>query len=625
MSSSEIMLAGRYVLLDRIGVGGMGEVWRVHDRIANATVAAKILRPPIAAAPAAEVRFQREIHAMARLNHPRVVPIMDAGRDPSLGLFFVMELQPGVPLHDASHCWTSWDELSSIADQVLETLGHAHSQSVIHRDIKPDNILVDTDGESMLLDFGVARMKDRARSGTSAYDLLGTVDYAAPEQATGNRRRIGPWTDIYCFGIVLFELICGRMPFWASSPVQALIMRLDTGCPPLEPRPGFETPKGLWDVLNKMLQPEPLDRFRCTAEARAAFATLINQPREILTPALDGLEQLKDFPRKEQLTDNQVSSQRRHKQSLVNSSFSTALERPAPKPPLRTTTIVGRDRLLMDLSKALGRWIANPGPGALVISGEQGSGKSRVLREIVGPYLAQGELEGHHHRWSYGSSLREIALSITGALGLADETLEEHIEWWLQGHHFTGDRYRELLDWLTAEDSTLAADGEGGIMGTFLEGCCARKPFLLAIDSVGVFDQDMIGLITAIREQKLRVIVFFTAAQIVWDPKCKEPSWFAGAHRTLKPLSEEQLSRILDGLVQITDDLRTELIEYADGNPERLLEGVRAARRAGRVVPSWPLWLSAPKDWRPLDSDFDDDEGLNSMEMSVLASPDFNE
>jgi serine/threonine protein kinase len=624
MSSSEIMLARRYVLLDRIGVGGMGEVWRVHDQIAKTTVAAKILRPPIAAAPAAEVRFQREIHAMARLNHPRVVPIIDAGRDPILGLFFVMELLPGVPLHDASHCWTSWAELSSIADQVLETLGHAHSQSVIHRDIKPDNILVDENGESMLLDFGVARMKDRARSGTSAYDLLGTVDYAAPEQATGNRRRIGPWTDIYCFGIVLFELICGRMPFWASSPVQALIMRLDSGCPPLEPRPGFETPKGLWDVLNRMLQPEPLDRFRCTADAREAFSALAGNPMEVLTAAVDGYKGISDLPRREQHTDNQVSSQRRHKQSLLNSSFSIALDRAAPKPPLRTTTLVGRDRLLMDLSKALGRWITNPGPGALVISGEKGSGKSRVLREVIGPYLAQGELEGHHHRWSYGSSMKEIALSISGALGLADETLEEHIEWWLEGHHFTGREYRDVLAWLTADDATLSADGEEGIMGVFLEGCCAEKPFLLAIDSVGVFDQDMIGLISAIRNRKLKVIVFFTAVEINWGQDCEEPAWFTGAHRLLEPLNTIQLNRILDGMVTVSDELRGQLIEYADGNPERLLDGVQAARRSGQVVPSWPLWLTAPDSWKPLGNDCEDDEGLNSMELSVLASPDFD-
>ena len=93
-----------------------------------------------------------------------------------------------------------------------------------------------------------------------------------------------------------------------------------------------------------------------------------------------------------------------------------------------------------------------------------------------------------------------------------DDTLEEHVEWWLQGHGYSSSDYRDLLEWLTAEDSTLAADGEQGIMGTFLSGCCRRKPFILSIDSVEIFDQDMIGLVTAIRQCKLSVIVLFTAS-----------------------------------------------------------------------------------------------------------------
>ena len=624
MAENEVILARRYVLLDRIGIGGMGEVWRVHDQLTNTTVAAKILRPPIAAAPAAEVRFQREIHAMARLNHPRVVPIIDAGRDPGLGLFFVMELQTGIPLQDAAHAWNSWSQVAPIADQILETLGHAHSQSVVHRDIKPDNILINPGNEAMLLDFGVARMRDRARSGTSAYDLLGTVDYAAPEQATGNRRRIGPWTDMYCFGIVLFEIICGRMPFWASSPVQALIMRLDRGCPKLEPRPGFETPIGLWDVLDKMLQPEPFQRFRCAADARAAFAALNGNPTEVLTPSIDGLSPPIDFPRREQKTDNELSVQMRHRQSLLSATFEAAADRQPPRPPLRTTTLVGRDDLLMDLSKGLSKWLLKPVPGALVISGEEGSGKSRLLREMVSPFVAQGDIEGHHHRWAYGSSLKEIALSICGALGLVEETLEEHLEWWLESQQLTKAESKELMTWLTAEDSTWSADGEGASMALFLRGCCERKPFVLAIDSVGTFDADLITLIDCIRGHGLPLIVIFTCVHVRWAEGCAEPDWFRTAHRQLTPLNETQLGRILAGVAELPEMLTNELIDIADGNPERLLEAVHTARRRSRIIPAWPAWKEAPFGWRAMDETHDEEAGLDSLEMSVLASPDLD-
>ena len=153
---NEVLVARRYNLLDRLGVGGMGEVWRAHDWITGQTVAIKILRPPVSAAPAAELRFQREILAMARLNHPRIVPIIDAGSDRDVGLFFVMELQRGRPLHEVGGEWSSWVEMAPVVDQILDTLAHAHSHAVIHRDIKPDNILVNDANEAVLLDFGVA-------------------------------------------------------------------------------------------------------------------------------------------------------------------------------------------------------------------------------------------------------------------------------------------------------------------------------------------------------------------------------------------------------------------------------------------------------------------------------------
>ena len=118
----------------------------------------KFFVPQLLQPPQPSSRFQREIRAMARLHHPRVVPVVDAGSDPHVGLFFVMEFQSGRPLHEAVGAYNDWRFIWPIADQILGALAHAHSHSVIHRDIKPDNILVDSEGETVLLDFGVARL-----------------------------------------------------------------------------------------------------------------------------------------------------------------------------------------------------------------------------------------------------------------------------------------------------------------------------------------------------------------------------------------------------------------------------------------------------------------------------------
>ena len=162
-------------------------------------------------------------------------------------------------------------------------------------------------------------------------------------------------------------------------------------------------------------------------------------------------------------------------------------------------------------------------------------------------------------------------------------------------------------------------------MALFLRGCSERKPFVLAIDSVGTFDQELVQLIDAIRKEGLPVIVIFTCVHVRWAEGCSEPDWFRTAHRDLKPLNALELGRILDGVADLSTAFKDDLIELADGNPERLLEAVHAARRRSRVIPAWPTWKEAPDGWRALDEDLEEDEaGLDSLEMSVLASPDFD-
>ena len=617
-----VLIANRYALLSRLGVGGMGEVWRADDRLTNQTVAIKVLRPSIAGAPAAELRFQREIQAMVRLNHPRVVPIIDAGADNRVGLYFVMALQRGRPLHEAGKHWSDWRQLAPIVDQVLETLAHAHAQQVIHRDIKPDNILIDQYGEAILLDFGVARLKDQARSGTSAYDMLGTVDYAAPEQATGSRRRIGPWTDLYCFGIVLYEIVCGRLPFWASSPVQSLMIRLDNSCPPLDPRPGFVTPKGLWQVLDEMMRPEPFDRFRHAADARAAFAALADGPWEQLTPGVEASIDLDldDDALRESHTDSEGAELLATRQARYAQAEDGGPVRKPLEAPLRTTTLVGRDSLLLQLSRGLDRWRQNPQPGVLVLSGERGSGKTRLSLELTSPFMAQGDIDGHRHRWRIGGSMRETALSIAGAIGLEDTQTRDHVDWWLKGQGLEDAPTRKrLVDWCRGRLDHLPSDAQGRLFAEFMKCATRERPFVLTLDGMDVIDDEVLALVYAVRAHRLRVIVLITVTKPETAPGLPTPGWLRAATRNLGPLDEEALFRIVDELVELPYIEKQELVQEAGGNPKTLLAKLYRMRRVGEIVPAWPRWRQAPPDWIP---PMGDEEASLVMVSSIITDAD---
>ncbi len=531
----------------------MGEVWRAHDTLTGQSVAVKVLRPSIAGAPAAELRFQREIRAMARLHHPRVVPVVDAGADPVVGLYFVMTLQEGRPLQDTAGIWKSWDRTWPVLDQILEVLAFAHAHGVIHRDIKPDNVLVDDEDEVVLLDFGVARLKDHARSGTSAYDMLGTVDYAAPEQATGNRRRIGPWTDIYCLGIVIYELVCGRLPFWAPSPVQSLMIRLDHGCPPLEPRPGVSTPKGLWSVLDRMMRPNPFDRFLHAADARAALADLATAPREVLVPSISDTpaEGMLSVERSTGLTDDEAERLLKKRSARYAQAVEAGTEAPRLEPPLRPAAFIGRDNLLLHLSRGLERWRHRPQPGVLVLCGDAGMGKSRLAEELVTPFMSAGQVEGHLHRWEDGHGIRELAQSLTGALGMNEEVARrEHVDWWLKGNGVTDQLARHrMVEWACGSTPTVP-DVEATHLARFLSSACIRRPLLLTLDGLDHVGRTVAAVVDAVRANQLPCIVVVTTRSLE-GPGVAAPDWLRQASRPVAPLSDEILDRIAAELVDL--------------------------------------------------------------------------
>ncbi|MGW0758914.1 serine/threonine-protein kinase [Streptomyces sp. NPDC002814] len=228
-----MLMAGRYRLSESIGRGGMGEVWRAYDETLARQVAVKLLLPQDTD-PTATSRFRLEAQTAARIDHPNVVGVLDFGEYDNR-LFLVMELVEGASLAQAlarSGALPA-DRVASIAAQAAAGLAAAHRQGIVHRDIKPGNLLLDADGTLKIGDFGIARfLDDPGAALTATGQIVGTSLYLAPERALG--QPAGPASDVYALGCVLYQLLTGRPPFQADTAIAILHQHLDAA--PVPPR-----------------------------------------------------------------------------------------------------------------------------------------------------------------------------------------------------------------------------------------------------------------------------------------------------------------------------------------------------------------------------------------------------
>lgn len=212
-----VTLDGRYHVLERIATGGMGEVFRARDLVLDREVAIKVLHRNLAADPGFVERFRREARAAASLNHPNIVAVYDWGAVDGV-YFMVMEHVRGRSLREVLEAAgrLAPRQVADVLLQVLAALDHAHRMGIVHRDVKPENILVTPEGTAKVADFGLARAYADARS-TQTGSVAGTVQYLAPEQLRGEPA--DPRTDLYSVGIVGFELLTGRVPFAGETPM----------------------------------------------------------------------------------------------------------------------------------------------------------------------------------------------------------------------------------------------------------------------------------------------------------------------------------------------------------------------------------------------------------------------
>jgi hypothetical protein len=276
------VLAGRYELRALLGRGGMGEVYEAADPVLDRTVAVKVLRQDLAADGRSGARFEREARTAARLSHPRIVAVYDAGRHDGR-VFIVMEHVAGSTLVDAlrRHGRLGTATAASIGADVAEALAHAHERGVVHRDVTPGNVMLDRDGRAKVLDFGIARAA-RGSAAPSSTSVHGTVAYAAPEVlagAHGDQR-----VDVYGLGALLYELVTGAPPFRGDDAEVA--RRLHVRRP--VPVRGWiaDVPEELDVLVQRLLSYEPADRPENLAAVARTLREIAASPTAAVTAPL---------------------------------------------------------------------------------------------------------------------------------------------------------------------------------------------------------------------------------------------------------------------------------------------------------------------------------------------------
>ena len=270
MSNREqVVLNGRYELHRRVGRGGMAEVYLARDRLLDRLVAIKILFPEFATDPSFVARFRREAQAAANLNHPNIVGVYDWGKERGT-YYIVMEYVDGQTVSEILRNEGPIEpkRAAGIAADVAAALGFAHRKGVVHRDVKPGNVLITKAGEVKVADFGIARAMTASSEEnlTQTGSVMGTATYFSPEQAQG--KPVDARSDLYSLGVVLYEMASGKPPFSADSPVAIAYKHVQEPIPPLaEKVPGI--PRDYVAITDRALAKDPDDRYPDGAAMRA--------------------------------------------------------------------------------------------------------------------------------------------------------------------------------------------------------------------------------------------------------------------------------------------------------------------------------------------------------------------
>jgi serine/threonine-protein kinase len=407
-------LPGGYVILELVGIGGMGRVYRAEQTTLGRTVAVKIIHPHLVGEENAAARFITEARAASRLNHPNSVGIIDFGKTPDGQLYLVMEFLRG---RDLARVMNEDGVLPlrrvvDVLRQTLAALAEAHSENIIHRDLKPENVILEpvrSGGDFVkVVDFGLAKMKLEAQQPgiTSPGIVCGTPEYMSPEQARGDP--LDARSDLYAVGVILYQLLCGRLPFEGEAPTQVVLAHLTQA--PKDPRlvsPDRQIPQPFVELVLKALEKDPRDRIQDADEFSLELARTLNQVQDlgaagssVQCPSCGALNPASQkFCGECGAATNAGGSVRPsappppppNGPTLPAPTAERALSAPDRAPPT-LLPFVGRKE---ELSWLQGRRAEARSLLAARVVGEVGIGKSRLVREFLDAAAAAGDVVVH--------------------------------------------------------------------------------------------------------------------------------------------------------------------------------------------------------------------------------------
>jgi tetratricopeptide (TPR) repeat protein len=621
-------IAGRFVIKERIGEGGMGAVYRALQTSLDREVALKVLHSSSAMTPRARRRFAREARAIARLNHPHIAGVYDFGMDgDGQTLWLAMELIAGRSLTVLKREPVDLTRILSLTDQILSALAAAHARGIIHRDMKPSNVLLTRDDEGRevikLVDFGLAATQEGELdlagapgdlgdddSEGSERTILGTPRYMAPE--IFKRAPTSPLVDLYALGVMLFEILAGEPPFPGDDPRLLMKAHLHTPPPPLKARGGVTLPPELERIIYTLLAKDVQERFQTAGSVRDVIAPLVAElshvpwamgPRAAMGP---GNTSSMGF-------SSSLGGQTVPPSAMFGGNISTVGALMSQQAPL-----VGRVAERRALEQRLRAAMQDNVGSLILLEGEAGVGKSRLMqwlrvrveeagmmRVVSGSYSATvGGLEGM-------KAVLEELLGVRSALpGQLPELLASKLGRW----GFSADEQEACVRLLRTKRDELG-EGERALLEQerifavaerILRRVAAERPLLVILEdlhhagqaSLGFMEHVAVGL--HLTPAPLVILGAMRTEEIEQAPRLKQMLERLGRFGSediirlgLKRLTQDESVELLGKLLPVADEVAVRLAVRGEGNPLYMTQMLRFLQESGKLHYDSGRWVLA--------------------------------